>query len=612
MLPSDQGESEAVQTLVLTGPDSLDEDDRLTAVLGFFGVPSHRLAQNMAAGSGAADRIVLAPDVCVLCSADVLSEALRHLEAEGSLPWPFGVASSVFVHGFDQSESHNRLLQLLSGDPAARVSSFEAGPVRVTVTDRIPELCGAMSGLVIDATLGGCHGFLNVPGRVRDYESVLSADQGDLFALLQFMGTRFLLSASGVVDVRSALGERYFDVRKYIHVAVPLVMYTTWALRDLCWRSPHNRSCFVIDDPPLRQRYGFMRFDELAEQAARHDFCASVAFIPWNWRRTSSRVVRLMREPTSRLSLSVHGCDHTSAEFASRVPGSLDGRAWLALSRMDALTRRTRLSYDRVMVFPQGTFSSEAMRALKRCGYSAAANTEIAAVDFGVDEITVEDAWSPALLAYGGLPLFQRRYMSHGIENFAFDLLLGKPCLLVAHHDAFNRGGRDILGFIDRLNTLRADLRWCSLGEVVRWTYRARWLSPHEQLVHLLGNQAAVDNRLCATVRFEFEKQEADPDALEAVLIDDLSVKWDWEGGKARFCADVEGGRTVDVQVVYAGGAPQSPRQRGLLERSRVASRRIASEIRDGMLAAGPAGRGAVRVVGRLRSRRPTPPRSTS
>ena len=63
-------------------------------------------------------------------------------------------------------------------------------------------------------------------------------------------------------------------------------------------------------------------------------------------------------------------------------------------------------------------------------------NTEVAPAQRAANETTIADLWSVAIMRYGSFPIITRRYPSHGIENFAFDALLGKPCLIAAHHDA--------------------------------------------------------------------------------------------------------------------------------------------------------------------------------
>src|SRR5207248_795176 len=73
----------------------------------------------------------------------------------------------------------------------------------------------------------------------------------------------------------------------------------------------------VDTDPVLKSTHGFVDFQELLSLMKRHEFSSNIAFIPWNWRRTSPEVARLFRENSENYSVSVHGCDHTRAEFGS-------------------------------------------------------------------------------------------------------------------------------------------------------------------------------------------------------------------------------------------------------------------------------------------------------
>jgi hypothetical protein len=45
----------------------------------------------------------------------------------------------------------------------------------------------------------------------------------------------------------------------------------------------------VIDDPLLKPRYGFLKFLPFLRLMQRHDFATSIAFIPWNWRRSATK-----------------------------------------------------------------------------------------------------------------------------------------------------------------------------------------------------------------------------------------------------------------------------------------------------------------------------------
>ena len=126
------------------------------------------------------------------------------------------------------------------------------------------------------------------------------------------------------------------------------------------------------------------------------------------------------------------------------------------------------------MIFPQGVFSSVCPEVLKRNGFLAAVNTETAPADSGTFGTRIRDVWDVAIMKYGCFPIFTRRYAHHGLENFAFDLLLGKPCLIVSHHDFFKDDCAELIELIEKLRSLNCCLRWRPLGEVIRRACRRR------------------------------------------------------------------------------------------------------------------------------------------
>src|SRR5262249_28002294 len=146
---------------------------------------------------------------------------------------------------------------------------------------------------------------------------------------------------------------------------------------ETCWQAPATNACVVIDDPPLKPRYGFLSYRELLSAMVQHDFSTNIAFIPWNWRRSRSEVVRMFTENTDRYSLSVHGCDHTGGEFGIPDNHVLAWKANEAKDRMSRHESRTGIRHDHIMVFPQGVFSVPAMNVLRRSGFTAAVNTEV-------------------------------------------------------------------------------------------------------------------------------------------------------------------------------------------------------------------------------------------
>ena len=110
------------------------------------------------------------------------------------------------------------------------------------------------------------------------------------FLRIEYNGVPVFLSTSKeIIDIDAELTSQNFDVREHFLNAVPLVLYIKWAFRDACWNAPETNACLVIDDPVLKPTHGFVNFQELLSLMKRHKFSTNIAFIPWNWRRSSPR-----------------------------------------------------------------------------------------------------------------------------------------------------------------------------------------------------------------------------------------------------------------------------------------------------------------------------------
>ena len=229
----------------------------------------------------------------------------------------------------------------------------------------------------------------------------------------------------------------------------------------------------VIDDPLLKPTHGFVDFGKLLSLMKQHNFSTNIAFIPWNWRRSAPGVVRLFRENPKCYSLSVHGCDHTRAEFGSSNQQRLYWKAEQAAERMNRHRSMTGIHHDPVMVFPQGIFSEAGMSVLKHTDLIGAVNNDVVSADPCPRAITISDVWDIAVMGYS-FPLFTRRYPWEGIENFAFDALLGKPAIAVIHHDYCSDHGTRLVNFVKQVNALQCAPTWRNLGDVVRRSCRQR------------------------------------------------------------------------------------------------------------------------------------------
>lgn len=391
----------------------------------------------------------------------------------------------------------------------------------------------------------------------------------------------FLSFAGQIIDVAAQLETANFDVREHALSTIPIVVYVRWAFRRTAWHAPEVNACLVIDDPLLKPRYGFVAFRELLALMERHRFATSIAFIPWNWRRSDPGVVRLFQQNSARLSICVHGCDHTAGEFGGDDAARVGSLAAEASERMSAHENKTGLVHDRVMVFPQGVFSDAAIAALKRTGFVAAVNTEVVAAQSNPPPITIGDVWDGALMRYASFPIYTRRYPRQGVANFAFDILLGKPCIVVIHHDFCCDRCAALTKFIDGLNHLNCPLQWRPIGDLVKRSCRQREVSSGEIEVEMYGAELELENRQPQRTRFLIRRAESEPGTIKQVLVRSEPVDWVVQDKHLTLQVELEANERATIRLEFHPLVRNNHRRVSPTYRAKTSLRRYLSEIRD-------------------------------
>jgi hypothetical protein len=499
---------------------------RIGKLLSFFGVSWRTLTVSQFVANAAAK--LLASDRCgIFSSAGTFSRLLEACDHQSeSMPHRHHNIHSAFVFADGDPQVVEKLVRLLAGDERAELRHIHLkGDEFVVANDSA--FCGVMASLRIPASRAGDNACLVSNIANTGALSLISSASGSMFLKLQYGHFPVFVSTSAeIIDIDAELTTQNFDVRKHFLAAVPVVLYIKWAFAESCWSAPETNACLVIDDPVLKPAHGFVNFQELLSLMKGHNFSTNIAFIPWNWRRSSPEVVRLFRENPENYSVSVHGCDHTRAEFGSLDRQRLYWKTQQALERMNRHESITGIRHDRVMVFPQGIFSEAAMCALKHTDLIAAVNNDVLCVEPHPRAITVLDVWDIAVMRYKNFPIFTRRYPWEGIENFAFDALLGKPVIIIIHHDYCSDHCGRLVDFIDQLNALKCRLAWRSLGDVVRRSCRQRQFSPEVMEVEMYGTELQVENHFKKRKRFIVRRRECDPSTIKEIRAESGQIAW--------------------------------------------------------------------------------------
>jgi hypothetical protein len=559
------------EAILLAGSDGLSsQDSNLAKLLGFFGVSwrasmiADLLGDHNVNGSG----------LRLLCSSNRFSALMADVanNSDRVRQWREQIHSA-FVYRGDDIAALDKLAKTCPGPSSGGF----------TISNKLIDFCGVMAGIRIAAKDSPVNiAFASLP---RDHTvEIVSSDCGAVFVRLEYEGVPvFLCSGQRIINIEADLPDGIFDVRAHVLEAIPPVLYIRWAFAITAWRAPERSACLIIDDPLLRPTYGFVHYRELLSLMQRHKFSTNIAFIPWNWRRSDPGVTRLIRENPEYYSISVHGCAHTRAEFGSNDSEYLYGKARRSLEWMSRHEAATGIAHDRVMVFPQGVFSEAAMAALKQTDLIAAVNNDTLSSDGNSRTITVGEVWDTAIMAYGNFPLFTRRYPWTGIENFAFDSLLGKPVVIVVHHDFCRDHCVRLIEFMERLNALACPLIWRSLGELVKRSCRQRILSPDVTQVEMYGKELRIENLSDRTKQFLIRRREFTPSIINEIFAGTRHISWKSSEDRIQFEVEVKAGEGITIRLHFHElGEVKSAET--LHYRVRATLRRYLCELRDNYL----------------------------
>ena len=489
----------------------------------------------------------------------------------------------IIVHGLRPHAYDSALVAALSGGRLKSVGALNGNHSRYEVARDSRDICGPFAGVSFGPASPSNDGFLAGDPGGSSVKTLISIEGGPFMATVTQNGAEIVFIASeDTADVDATAGER--PLAAYFSRFVPQAMVIRHAAGEECWRPAPPFAAITIDDPLLRENYGFLNFRNLLELANRHNFHAAIAFIPHNFRRDSRRIVRMFRENSERLSICFHGNDHTGAEFASRDSVHLNALLRIAEDRMRQHRNLTGIPCDRVMIFPQGEFSIEAMKALQAHNFRAAANTtEHPAGE--PDRLTIAELAQPAVLRYGNFPLFLRRALDKtGSQDIAFNIFFGKPVLIVEHHDDF-RHPETLAEIAERINRIAPDVRWSNLSSAVGNAVLTRRAEDGEYKARAYAAAVRISNDSNLPRRYAIEWSNAfDIETMESVLAGRRPcIDFEAEGDVLRLAAEIAPGGSQEFSVIHRAGQP-SPASLGLKWNARAYARRRLSEFRDNYL----------------------------
>lgn len=308
-------------------------------------------------------------------------------------------------------------------------------------------------------------------------EKVLATcESGPVWTQLQRGGVKHFRSglvlpgipaAGNLQDVLN--GERFLELLPLLHF-----------LRELSggqgYEGPPLRAGFIFDDPNLHwPTYGHVNYREVVAHADRENYHVSFATVPLDAWFTHAGTAAIFRNHADRISLCVHGNDHTKQELARNF--SQPGRVALlrqAIRRIERLEQRAGLQVARVMVPPHGACAEAMLEATPQCGFEGACISHGSLRAHNRTQPWAKTlGYRPAELVAGCPVLPRWSFAGNPTNTILLAAYLRQPMILRGHHQDLKVG----IGLLDELartvNSLGA-VNWSNLTELMRANYQWR------------------------------------------------------------------------------------------------------------------------------------------
>jgi predicted transport protein len=337
----------------------------------------------------------------------------------------------------------------------------QAGPA-IKISDNHSDICNEFSGLSFEPAVENLRCFDKTEELIDIFIS--TREEYPIYVRNKVNNCELFMLSTEVQDINIKIKDRN-DIASYSVGIVPVLMYLKYVI-PLCFGEENKLACIIIDDPLLHSNYGYLNYRKIISLMEKYNFCTTIAFIPWNYNNTDKQTADLFLKNKDKLSICVHGCDHTREEYSSNDITHLNNITKIATFRMMEHEKKTGISFDKVMVFPQGCFSNQAMDSLKENGYWAAINTSPISINLK-DDLELKDGLGLYISKYGGFPLFTRNTPDE-LFSISFNLFLNKPVFIVIHHDYLKDDYLGLINAVNKINSRVAGIQWDGAGNVVK------------------------------------------------------------------------------------------------------------------------------------------------
>jgi hypothetical protein len=489
------------------------------------------------------------------------------------------------------------LLKAWSGSEATRCRRIESSSDSQYAFGRVEGVTWQLADLDMPVSVKNSSYFmLDDNGAAQRIESVRNGSKSYPIFIRSTIGRQPVFLACSESAGSNAVDKQDI-VRAFLRIA-PAMMFVRHCAGDRGWHALHYYANFTIDDPWLREPYGYVDYKGLLGEMEKHHFHTTIAFIPWNYDRSKAEVISLFRDHPDRFSIAIHGNNHDHKEFTdyrSRPLAFQVRDLKQALIRMERFKTLTGIPYDKVMIFPHSIAPEQTLGALKTYNYLATVNSsnvpENALRPGGLAEVL-----RPATLSFEGFPSISRYSAGAKLPEayLAINEFLGNSLFFYEHSNLFSRGIGAFDPVADEVNTREPTTEWRSLGEIVRHLYVVKLRDDSNYDVLAFASNICLENTFGRNSTFYLQKQEIGGQTIDSVTVDGRVHPYTLQAGRINLAVAISLGGARCVAIQYANDL-----QSGSIDASHhslvVYLLRMGSDFRDIYLAKSGIGLAAIR-----------------
>jgi hypothetical protein len=488
------------------------------------------------------------------------------------------------------------ILKAWSGNEVTRCRRHESTSDSQYAFGRVEGVTRQLAGLDIPLSVNASYLALDDHGAAQLIESVRDRDKTFPVFTMSAIGNQIVFLACAAFEGSDSAAKR--DVVGAFLSIAPAMMFVRFCAGEGAWHTLHYYANFTIDDPWLREPYGYVDYDGLLAEMEKHHFHTTIGFIPYNYDRSEPEVVSLFRDHPDRFSIAIHGNNHDHKEFTDYRNKSLAiqvGNLQQALARMERFRTLTGLPYDKVMIFPHSIAPKQTLGALKTYNYLATVNSsnvpQNATSPAGPLEVL-----RPVTLSFEGFPSIIRYSTQAQISkaHLAINQFLGNPLFFYDHSDFFSKGMGAFNHVADEVNNLEPATEWRSLGEIVRHLYLVKLRGDSDYDVLAFSNNVCLENTVGRNSNFYIQKPETGTQIIDSVTVDGRVQPYSLQENQISLVVAIPLGGTRCVAIRYVNDL-QSSSTDSSHNSLVVHLLRMGSDFRDIYLAKFPVGLATIR-----------------